>query len=105
VPLLIIWAPSWSWVVFANVLLGLNQGLAWSTTVVMKIDLMGPARRGLAMGLNEFAGYIAVAGAALGSGMLAEVYGLRPVPFYLGLGVAVLGACALLNPGPRHGRA
>jgi MFS family permease len=91
VPLLIIWAPSWSWVVFANVLLGLNQGLAWSTTVVMKIDLMGPARRGLAMGLNEFAGYIAVAGAALGSGMLAEVYGLRPVPFYLGLGVAVLG--------------
>jgi len=91
VPLLIIGAPSWSWVVAANVLLGVNQGLAWSTTVIMKIDLVGPARRGLAMGLNEFAGYIAVAGAALGSGLLAEHYGLRPVPFYLGLGVAALG--------------
>jgi MFS family permease len=90
-PLLIIWAPSWSWIVAANVLLGLNQGLTWSTTVIMKIDLVGPARRGLAMGLNEFAGYLAVAGAALGSGLLAEAYGLRPVPFYLGLGVVSLG--------------
>ncbi len=91
VPLLIIWAPSWSWVVFANILLGLNQGLTWSMTVIMKIDLVGPARRGLAMGLNESSGYLAVAGAALGSGMLAELYGLRPVPFYLGLAVAALG--------------
>jgi MFS family permease len=91
VPLLIIWAPHWGWVVAANVLLGVNQGLAWSTTVIMKIDLVGPARRGLAMGLNECAGYLAVAGAALGSGLLAQEYGLRPVPFYLGLALAVLG--------------
>jgi MFS family permease len=91
VPLLIIWAPDWGWVVAANVLLGVNQGLAWSTTVIMKIDLVGPARRGLAMGLNECAGYLAVAGAALGSGLLAQQYGLRPVPFYLGLALAVLG--------------
>ena len=91
VPLLIIWAPAWSWIVLANVLLGINQGLAWSTTVIMKIDLVGSARRGLAMGLNEFAGYLAVAGAALGSGMLAEAYGLRPVPFYLGIAVVAVG--------------
>jgi MFS family permease len=91
VPLLIIWAPAWSWVVVANALLGVNQGLAWSTTVIMKIDLVGPARRGLAMGLNEFAGYLAVAGTALGSGLLADRYGLRPVPFYLGLGIAAVG--------------
>jgi MFS family permease len=91
VPLLIIWAPQWGWVVAANVLLGVNQGLAWSTTVIMKIDLVGPARRGLAMGLNECVGYLAVAGAALGSGLLAQHYGLRPVPFYLGLAFALLG--------------
>jgi MFS family permease len=98
VPMLIIWAPSWSWIVAANVLLGLNQGLTWSMTVVMKIDLVGPARRGLAMGLNEFAGYLAVAGAALGSGLLAEAYGLRPMPFYLGIAVASLGlALSLLG--------
>jgi MFS family permease len=91
VPLIIIWAPSWSWVVAANVLLGLNQGLAWSTTVVMKIDLAGPRQRGLAMGLNEFAGYLSVALAALGAGLLAEAYGYRPAPFYLGLALAVAG--------------
>jgi MFS family permease len=85
VPLLVIWAPSWSWVVAANVLLGIGQGLTWSTTVVMKIDLAGPERRGLAMGLNEAAGYGAVAVVALATGLLAERYGLRPAPFLLGL--------------------
>ena len=84
-------APSWDWVVFANVLLGINQGLCWSTTVIMKIDLVGPARRGLAMGLNEAAGYLAVAAAALASGYLAASYGLRPEPFYLGVVFAVAG--------------
>ncbi|GAA6616156.1 MFS transporter [Scytonema sp. NUACC26] len=91
VPWLIIWAPSWGWVTVANVLLGMNQGLCWSTTVIMKIDLVGSIRRGFAMGLNEFAGYIAVSLAALASGYLASLYGLRPVPFYLGIGFAVLG--------------
>src|ERR687885_782837 len=76
VPFLIIFAPTWEWVVFANVLLGINQGLCWSTTVIMKIDLVGPARRGLAMGLNEFAGYVAVSLAALASGYLAAVFAL-----------------------------
>ena len=91
VPLLLIWAPSWSWVVAANVLLGVNQGLTWSTTVIMKIDLVGPARRGLAMGLNEAAGYVAVAATALATGYLAARYGLRPTPFYLGVAYAALG--------------
>jgi MFS family permease len=91
VPFLVIWAPSWSWIVFANVLLGLNQGLAWSTTVIMKMDLVGPKQRGLAMGLNEFAGYLAVALAALGTGYLAQAYGLRPEPFYLGIACAAGG--------------
>jgi MFS family permease len=91
VPFLVMWAPGWSWVVFANVLLGINQGLAWSTTVIMKIDLVGPKQRGLAMGLNEFAGYFAVALAALGSGYLAQAYGLRPEPFYLGIACAATG--------------
>jgi MFS family permease len=91
VPLIIILAPSWSWVVFANVLLGINQGLCWSTTVIMKIDLVGPKQRGLAMGLNEFAGYVAVSLSALGTGYLAAGYGLRPVPFYPGLAFAVSG--------------
>lgn len=91
VPLLIIWAPSWGWIVFANVLLGLNQGLCWSSTVVMKIDLVGPERRGLAMGLNEFAGYLAVALAALGAGLIAHRFGIRPAPFYLGIGFAAIG--------------
>ncbi|MGH2609897.1 MAG: MFS transporter, partial [Tepidiformaceae bacterium] len=91
VPLLIIAAPSWGWVVFANVFLGVNQGLAWSMTVNMKIDLVGPRRRGLALGLNESAGYLSVAAAALASGLIAERYGLRPEPFYLGIGVAAAG--------------
>jgi MFS family permease len=85
------WAPSWSWIVFANVLLGVNQGLAWSMTVIMKIDLVGSKQRGLAMGLNEFAGYLAVALAALGTGYLAQAYGLRPEPFYLGIVCAAAG--------------
>ena len=91
VPFLVIWAPSWSWIIVANVLLGVNQGLAWSTTVVMKIDLVGPLRRGFAMGLNEFAGYLAVALSALGSGIIAERAGLRPEPFYLGIVFVALG--------------
>jgi MFS family permease len=91
VPLLLMWAPTWTWVVVANLLLGVNQGLAWSTTVIMKIDLVGARRRGLAMGLNEFAGYVAVALTALGTGYLAAAYGLRPIPFVVGLVVAVLG--------------
>ncbi|HZD57693.1 MAG TPA: MFS transporter [Anaerolineales bacterium] len=91
VPFLIIFAPTWSWVVLANVLLGINQGLCWSTTVIMKIDLVGPKRRGLAMGLNEFSGYLAVSLAALLSGFLAAAYGLRGAPFYPGIAFAVLG--------------
>lgn len=96
VPLLLLWAPSWSWVIVANVLLGLNQGLAWSSTVVMKIDLVGPKQRGLAMGLNESAGYLAVAATAFASGWLATEYGLRPYPFYLGIVLAVLGLLSSL---------
>jgi MFS family permease len=91
VPIIIMLAPSWDWIVLANVLLGINQGLCWSTTVIMKIDLVGPARRGLAMGLNEAAGYLAVAAAALASGYIAGSYGLRPEPFYLGVVFAVAG--------------
>jgi MFS family permease len=91
VPLLLIWAPAWEWVVLANVLLGVNQGLTWSTTVIMKIDLVGPARRGLAMGLNEAAGYGAVALTAFATGLIAERLGLRPAPFMLGLAYAGLG--------------
>jgi MFS family permease len=91
VPFLLMWAPSWAWVLFANVLLGVSQGLTWSTTVIMKIDLAGPARRGLAMGLNEFAGYFAVAGSALATGWIAARWGLRPEPFYLGVGFVAVG--------------
>jgi MFS family permease len=91
VPLLIIWAPTWGWIVAANVLLGVNQGLCWSTTVIMKIDLAGPRRRGLAMGLNEAAGYLAVALTAYLTGLIAARAGLRPEPFYLGLVYAGLG--------------
>ncbi len=90
VPLMLIWAPSWGWVVAANVLLGINQGLTWSTTVVMKIDLVGPRQRGLAMGLNEAAGYGAVAVTSLLAGYLAQQYGLRPAPFLLGLSYTAL---------------
>jgi len=91
VPFLIIFAPAWSWVVFANVLLGINQGLCWSTTVIMKIDLVGPARRGLAMGINEAAGYGAVSLAAIAAGYLAATYALRPQPFLLGVVFALAG--------------
>jgi MFS family permease len=85
VPFMLMWAPTWSWVLLANALLGVSQGLTWSTTVIMKIDLVGPARRGLAMGLNEFAGYVALAAAAFATGWIAAETGLRPVPFYLGV--------------------
>ena len=91
VPWLLMWAPSWGWVLAANVLLGVSQGLTWSTTVIMKIDLAGPARRGFAMGLNEFAGYGAVALSALATGYVASRTHLRPEPFYLGVGFAVIG--------------
>src|SRR2546421_940417 len=91
VPLLIVFAPSWSWVVFANVLLGINQGFCWSTTVIMKIDLVGPVRRGLAMGINEAAGYGAVSLAAIAAGYLAATYALRPQPFLLGVVFALAG--------------
>lgn len=91
VPFVLMWAPSWSWILAANVLLGVSQGLTWSTTVIMKIDLAGPKNRGLAMGLNEFAGYFAVALAALGTGWIAARYGLRPEPFLLGVVFVVFG--------------
>ncbi len=104
VPFLLMWAPSWSWILAANALLGVSQGLTWSTTVIMKIDLAGPERRGLAMGLNEFAGYFAVAGSALATGYIAAHYGLRPEPFYLGIGFVVAGflLSALLVRETRH---
>ena len=92
VPFIIIWAPSWGWIVAANALLGINQGFAWSMTVIMKVDLVGPKSRGLAVGLNEFAGYLAVGVTAFLTGYLASRYGLRPVPIYLGVGYAILGA-------------
>ena len=91
VPFLLMWAPAWSWVVAANILLGISQGLTWSTTVVMKIDLVGPRQRGLAMGLNEFAGYLALAASALATGWIAATYGLRPQPFYLGVVFVLCG--------------
>lgn len=91
VPFLLMWAPSWNWVIFANVLLGVSQGLSWSTTVIMKIDLVGPLRRGFAMGVNEFAGYFAVAGSALATGYVASHFGLRPEPFVLGIIYVFLG--------------
>lgn len=91
VPFLIIWAPDWGWVVFANILLGMNQGFCWSMTVIQKIDLVGPARRGLAMGINEFAGYVAVSLSALATGYIAASYSLRPYPFYLGIAFVLLG--------------
>lgn len=91
VPFLLLYAPNWGWVVFANLLLGINQGFAWSSTVIMKIDLVGERDRGLAMGLNEFAGYISVALFAFLTGYLASTYGVRPYPFYLGIGLAVGG--------------
>lgn len=91
VPLMLIWAPNWGWVIAANVLLGINQGLTWSTAIIMKIDLVGPDRRGLVMGFNEAAGYLAVAATSLATGWAATRYGLRPAPFLLGLAFAALG--------------
>lgn len=94
VPFLILWAPRWEWIAFANVLLAINQGLAWSMTVVMKIDLVGPARRGLALGLNESAGYLSVSLTALATGYIAQAYALRPHPLYLGVVTVTLGLLA-----------
>lgn len=91
IPFLLIYAPSWGWVIFANILLGISQGLTWSSTVVMKIDLVGDKDRGLAMGMNEFAGYFAVGVIAFLSGYLANRYGITPYPFYLGVVISILG--------------
>lgn len=91
VPFMLMFADSWNWIVAANILLGINQGLTWSSTVVMKIDLVGDKQRGFAMGLNEFAGYISVAVVAFGTGWIASVYGLRPYPFYIGIALAFAG--------------
>lgn len=91
VPFMLMWAPSWNWVLTANLFLGVSQGLTWSTTVIMKVDLAGPEQRGTAMGINEFAGYFAVAAAAWATGWIAANYGLRPQPFYLGVGFAAAG--------------
>jgi MFS family permease len=91
IPLLLIYAPNWNWIIGANVLLGIHQGLCWSSTVVMKIDLVGEKDRGLAMGLNEASGYLAVGAVAFATGWIAGEYGLRPYPFYLGIGMAVAG--------------
>lgn len=107
IPALLIWAPTWSWVILANVLLGINQGLTWSTTVIMKIDLVGPAQRGLAMGLNEAAGYGAVAVTALATGYLAAAHGLRPAPFVLGAAYIAIGlglSAALVRETQAHAR-
>jgi MFS family permease len=93
VPFALMWAPDWNWILAANVLLGISQGLTWSTTVIMKIDLAGPRQRGLAMGLNEFAGYFAVALSALATGWVASRHGLRPEPFYLGIAYVAAGLC------------
>ena len=91
VPLILIWAPAWGWVIGANVLLGVNQGLAWSMTVNMKMDLAGHRWRGVVLGFNESAGYLSLAAVALLTGIIAEAYGLRPEPFYLGIGIAATG--------------
>ncbi|MDH5599202.1 MAG: MFS transporter, partial [Cyclobacteriaceae bacterium] len=91
IPLILIYAPNWNWIIAANILLGINQGLTWSSTVVMKIDLVGEKNRGLAMGINESVGYLAVGGVAFLTGWIAGEYGLRPYPFYMGIGFAVLG--------------
>ena len=91
VPFLLMWAPTWNWVLIANLFLGISQGLTWSTTVIMKIDLVGPKQRGLAMGLNEFAGYLAMAASALATSWVATRYGVRPEPFYLGVAYVIAG--------------
>jgi len=91
VPIILLFAPDWNWIIFANILLGVNQGLAWSMTVNMKIDLVGKSQRGLALGLNEFAGYLSVAAIGFLTGYLASTFGLKPYPFYLGIMFAILG--------------
>jgi len=91
VPLILLFAPDWNWIIFANVLLGINQGLAWSMTVNMKVDLVGKERRGLALGFNEFAGYLSVGLVGFVTGYIAAIYGLKPYPFYLGIIFALLG--------------
>ena len=91
IPFLLMWATSWNWIILANVLLGINQGLTWSSTVTMKIDLVGNQNRGLAMGINEFAGYVSVGLVAFLTGWLADQYGIRPYPFYLGIGFVLIG--------------
>jgi len=91
IPFLLMWAPSWNWIILANVLLGINQGLAWSSTVTMKIDLVGDKQRGLAMGINEFAGYLSIGLISLLTAWIAETYGIRPYPFYVGILFVVLG--------------
>lgn len=91
VPILLIYAPSWNWIIVANIFLGISQGLTWSSTVVMKIDLVGEKDRGFAMGLNEFAGYIALAAVAFLTGWIASNYGLRPYPFYIGIALGIVG--------------
>jgi MFS family permease len=106
VPFVLILAPEWGWVVAANILLGVNQGLTWSTTVLMKIDLVGPRRRGLALGLNEASGYLAVAVTAFLTGAIAESAGLRPAPFFLGIAIAGLGlGASVLFVRETHGHA
>src|ERR1700757_249277 len=105
VPFMIGWGPSWAWIVAANALLGINQGFAWSMTVIMKVDLVGPRSRGLAVGLNEFAGYLSVGVTAFLTGYIAQRYGLRPAPFYLGIGYAALGlalSVLLIDDTRRH---
>ena len=91
VPFILLFAPNWNWIIFANVLLGINQGLAWSMTVNMKVDLVGKKERGLALGFNEFAGYISVAIVGFVTGYLASSFGLKPYPFYIGIAFAILG--------------
>jgi MFS family permease len=91
IPFILMWAPSWNWIIAANVLLGLNQGFAWSSTVTMKIDLVGDKNRGLAMGINEFAGYISVGLVAFLTGWIAQNYGIRPYPFYIGIAFVGMG--------------
>ena len=91
IPFILINASSWNWVIFANILLGINQGLTWSSTVVMKIDLVGEKDRGLAMGINEFAGYFAVGIVAFLTGIISQKYGVTPYPFYLGIGISIVG--------------
>jgi len=106
VPFMLILAPDWAWVVAANVLLGINQGLTWSTTVLMKIDLVGPRNRGLALGLNEASGYVAVAVVAFLTGLIAESAGLRPAPFFLGIAIVGLGlGASVLFVRETHGHA